>query len=360
MKKILTTLLIVLMLATPVSASSEENLRDFQIVWNRPLLFCDTEGRSRRFEDRDPFIVKGREASSEEIAFFKKKAWERSKMENEERFKKGVDASREEPIQWLDKQNGERILDYLIVYIDGKKYFVKNVVDESHDTVGRYRILDLTKYPENKLVEKKRENVGKMTSTMPGYDDAKSVIRESYYVSSYIKESANSFEVPETLSLYDQLALATYQYASLGIKYNHGGAASYQFKALDDGYGMCHSMSVVFKMFLEKTNVPHRLIYQKFALYVPGRPAHVLLAVKPCDEWQYLDPVRIESTVNRIGISNIENAKSQKEKIEIGNNILKTFLGAHGVLEEEIPDKIRLFDLNEKEPESIWEYWGGR
>lgn len=358
MKKILTALLIMLMLAVPVSAHSDENLRDFQIVWNRPLLFCNTEGRSRRFEDRDPFIVKGRKASSEEIEFFKKKALERSKVENEERFKKGVDASREEPVQWLDKQNGERILDYLIVYIDGKKYFVKNVVDESHDTVGRYRILDLTKYPKNELVDKKRENAGKVTNTMPGYDDAKSVLRGSYYISPYIKEKANSFEFPETLSLSDQLALATYQYASLGIKYDHSGSASNQFHTLDNRYGMCHSMSVVFKMFLEKTNVPHRMIYQKFATYVPGRSAHALLAVKVGDEWQYLDPVRIESAVNRIEASSLTDAKSQQEKIEIGNNILKTFLGAHGVLEEEIPDKIRLFDLKEKEPERIWEYWG--
>lgn len=347
------------MLITPVPAHSKESLRDFQIVWNRSLLFCDTEGRARRFEDRDPFIVKGREASSEEIEFFKKKALERFQKEIDKKQKEGIEVSKEKPVQWLDKQDGEKILDYLIVYIDGKKYFVKNVVEEKNDTLKNYRILDLTKYGENKLLRKKRENNGVITNTTPGYEKARNWFTSSYYVSPYIKERVKAFEVPKTLNLSDQLALATYEYASLGLKYDINGSASYQFQALDNGYGKCHSMMIVFKNFLEKTQVPHREVYQDFVLYNPKKNyAHALLAVEVNGEWKYLDPVRVEDIVNRLELPNLTQANSQEKKIELGNKILKEFLGKPGALEEDMPDEMKFFDLREKEPERIWEFWG--
>ncbi len=62
--------------------------------------------------------------------------------------------------------------------------------------------------------------------------------------------------------------------------------------------------------------------------------------------------------MDRLGLPNLAQANSQEKKIELGNKILKDFLGRPGALEDGIPDEIRLFDLREKEPERIWEFWG--
>ncbi len=113
--------------------------------------------------------------------------------------------------------------------------------------------------------------MGEITNTSTGYEKAKSWFRSSYYISPYIKNKINAFKVPKTLSLSDQLALITYEYSTLGLKYDTDGSSDFQFQALDYGYGKCHSMMIVFKNFLEKTQVPHRKVYQDFVLYNPKK-----------------------------------------------------------------------------------------
>lgn len=361
MKKFLIILFTALMLITPVPAHSKESLRDFQIVWNRSLLFCDTEGRARRFEDRDPFIVKGREATKEEIDFFIGKALDLSQKDLERRIKKGLENRKSgKPYNWIEKEDSEELLNYLILYIDGKKYFTKNSVTPEYNDIKYYKILDVAKYGKNNTMRKKREDMGIITSITPGYEKANYWFTTNHYISPYIKERVRAFEVPKTLSLSDQLALVTYEYAKLDLKYDHGGSAGYQFQALDNGYGMCHSMTIVFKNFLEKSQIPHRLVFQNFVVPNPKKNyAHALLAVKIEDEWKYLDPVCVERIAKRLGSPNLTQANSQEKKIELGNKILKEFLGKPGALEEDMPDEMKFFDLREKEPERIWELWGG-
>lgn len=360
MKKFLIILFTALMLITPVPIHSKESLRDFQIVRGNALLFFNEKGAAKRFEDKDSFVVKGREATKEEIDFFIGKALEKSQKDLERRIKKGLENRKSgKPYNWIEKEDSEELLNYLILYIDGKKYFTKNSVTPEYNDIKYYKILDVAKYGENKLLRKKRENNGIITSTTPGYEKARNWFTSSYYISPYIKERVKAFEVPKTLNLSDQLALATYEYAALGLKYDNNGSSDYQFQALDYGYGKCHSMMIVFKHFLEKTQVPHREVYQDFVLYNPKKNyAHALLAVEVNGEWKYLDPVCVESIVNRLGLPNLVQANSQEKKIELGNKILKNFLGRPGALEDEMPDEIRLFELNEKEPERIWEFWG--
>lgn len=116
------------MLITPIPAHSKEALRDFQIVRGGALLFFNEKGDAKRFEDKDSFIVKGREATKEEIDFYIGKALDLSQKDLEKRIQKGLEKRKSSrPTYWIEKQENEELLDYLILYIDGKKIFYKKL-----------------------------------------------------------------------------------------------------------------------------------------------------------------------------------------------------------------------------------------
>ena len=340
-RRLLLFILLVFMII-PFGVFAKSDYQDYQMLYPNNTIYCDENGNTAfmglEMFKSDPYILKGRVATEKEVAFYKEKVMARLLKEKEEYVKSGYMSKDAEVYSPLDvNSKGERLINYLILDFKGKKVMVANTENVYNKGPKSYTALDLTEHAVDKLVDRKTIL---NTYTKDSYNFSEispyvEMLDEGHYIGRKASEMVSSFKVDKSLPVEKQLYLALYKYATLGLEYDKDGSGYNQFATLDDGKGMCLSMSTVLSRFLEKTNVPYRMISRYYGKIggTQDEIGHAYLEVKLNGKWKAIETTGIQSCADAF-----LKFTEEKEQIEIGKNLMESY-SFTSVFEE--VDKIR-------------------
>ena len=265
------------MLFTSLQVYAEDAFTNYYICGNSGMRFYTLNGKDAKiFKELVDTTVETRKATSEEINTVKGILHKQIKEADDKLIKGGLNPeflkNREYPIN-EDKYN------YYIVKANDKLY----LAEISKTNKG---FVDLTKEEMPVKVKSKHEKQTLSGSDAEAiYNDCMAYLVKGRYLGDRLYKEINSFSTNKE-SEKERFKDALDKYLSLGITYDIHEEAEDQFKSLEEGKGMCWSMSILFSKFLDKANIPYRYIHKQ--IYRDGKLnpiSHLYLQVFLDGKW---------------------------------------------------------------------------